>query len=228
MQWMNVIKGIVRNVLPIASYIVVAFFLLRKEYNIYAYIIVYGVFFFILYKYRKSLTIIFRSKIVFGIYSVVVVYVSNVYAEKMINHDFLIKSENINHSSVFLGAFLSVPVTIFIISLFLIILMPLILLLPTFDAVLPPKLKGIEKKPFFYCWPYLIMALSFFLEPLNIITDSVSRASLFMDAYPVSDCGPKEDYIFYLRKDESSCYRINANFNPGKYLYEIETINEKG
>lgn len=157
-------------------------------------------------------------------YTSVVFYFSKVVAEKSINSTMGIESEFIRQSSIVGGFFISIPLSLMLVSMYLIVriafagLYANALVINFFckrpdERFFQGETSGQEKYPSLK--PMFAMCVLFFAALLLSQFESGIRYAVMLDAMKYSDCGPPEVGFGYVRKNINSCYKFDTHILKG-------------
>ena len=155
------------------------------------------------------------------LYSVVVVYLCKLSAQRALNARFGIELEYLDNAAVIYGALYSLPFSLMLLGVYL--------LLPQWlrraagrlrpGAAPAPVQKLPTFEPFFAA--ALVCGAGFALQQM----DKGLEYALIVDAMPASNCGPVEAGTVWLRKNHSQCYRLLGNPFTGTFtLQQVDSL----
>lgn len=205
----------------ICLYIAAAFSWLKTDSAFLFCLTVSAVCIWLAWHYRALLALVVRNKVAVFLYSVVILFIAKTYAEKLLNNQFGIEPDYIKNAAIVYGAFLSVPLTIALIALTLVVALGAVYVIAFFEGFLPNSVKKISHHPLWQSWPYLITGCFMVMLTMGSIQEKMARAALLADAYPISRCGPERQNILYVQKSETGCLTLEARFSPRKFVYDI-------
>ena len=114
----RLIRSLRRNWLT-CTYIVAAFSWLYTGSAVLFCLVVFAVCLWLMFRYRTLLATVVRSKVTLFLYSVVILFIAKTWAEKFLKHQFGIEPDYIKNAAIVYGAFLSLPLTLFLVALLL-------------------------------------------------------------------------------------------------------------
>lgn len=154
------------------------------------------------------------------LYSVVVVYLCKLSAQRALNARFGIEVDYLDNAAVVYGALYSIPFSLMLLGVYL--------LLPQWlrraagrlrpGAAPAPAQKVPTFEPFFAA--ALVCCAGFALQQL----DEGLEYALIVDAMPASNCGPVDAGTAWLRKNHNQCYRLQGNPLTGTFsLQQVDS-----
>lgn len=152
------------------------------------------------------------------LYTALIFYGCKILAEKTINATTGIEVENIRHASTIGGFIFSVPLSLVLIGLGMLVFWQI-------KELFGLQLGGADEE-------YVPGLKIFFIGSLMGLgllassqVDPLIKYAVLADASKVTACGPLENNVFYINKNSDMCIKINVNFFKG--IYEFTDVPKK-
>lgn len=152
------------------------------------------------------------------VYTAVIFYACKIVAEKTINATTGIEVENIRYASTIGGFIYSIPVSLLLISLGMLVSWQIKELFGVqIGEVVEEHVPGLK---IFFIGSLMGIGM---LASSQI--DPLIKYAVLADASKVTTCGPVENHVVYIRKNPDTCAKIRVNLFNG--LYEFTDVPSK-
>jgi hypothetical protein len=151
-------------------------------------------------------------------YTAIVFYICKIVAEKTINATTGIEVENIRYASTIGGVILSVPISLLLISICMLVCWQMKALFGVrIGASAEEHVPGLKI--------FFIGTLMGAGMLASSQVDPLIRYAVLADASKVTTCGPVENDVVYIRKNPDTCSRIHVNLFKG--IYDFSDVPAK-
>lgn len=138
-----------------------------------------------------------------------VFFICTIGAEKVLNNAFAIETQYLHYAPVIFGAALTFVLLSSMLSLFLILKQIVLLMFYTYFGNVFQKYKDKSHDLEFNFQFFVYISLLISVMSITQYVDKLFQYYPIADAFQVSNCGAKIDYIWYIRKNDNQCYAIN-------------------